>query len=542
MQTAFVFGHKKPDTDSVCASISLSYLKNALGMNTQPRVLGNINNETKFVLNYFGVNEPTYLNDVKVQIRNMNYNKKAILNQDVSIEEAFRKLHDLNVTGIPLIDDKRKLVGYVNLKEIAKFLIEGKVTRLNTSYDNILKVLDAKEILRFDEEINGTIMAATYKVNSFTEKINLENKHILIVGDRYQILEHAINKKVKMIILVGNNILPDELVSLATANKVNVISTPFYSYKTSNKIRLANYIKSVEINKNPIKFSLTDYRNDFLDATNKYGHTNYPVVKKNDECVGMVRLIDANDYEKKQVILVDHNQSAQSVDGLEEAEILEIVDHHNLGTIGTNTPINFRAMPVGCTCTLIYKLFKESYVMIPKHIAGLMLGAILSDTLLFKSPTTTELDKQVAEKLALIADVDIEKFGMAMFKAGSSVKGMTCDQIFNQDFKTFKVNDSNIGISQVMTMDFEEIEKDKDKFIAILNNLTENLGYSVSLLFVTDIIKNGSYMFYNEKAESIVSEAYEIDKINQGVYMDGMVSRKKQMLPALLDYLERKGN
>ena len=428
------------------------------------------------------------------------------------------------------------------LKEIAKFLIEGKVTRLNTSYDNILKVLDAKEILRFDEEINGTIMAATYKVNSFTEKINLENKHILIVGDRYQILEHAINKKVKMIILVGNNILSDELVSLATANKVNVISTPFYSYKTSNKIRLANYIRSVEINKNPIKFSLTDYRNDFLDTTNKYGHTNYPVVKKNDECVGMVRLIDANDYEKKQVILVDHNQSAQSVDGLEEAEILEIVDHHNLGTIGTNTPINFRAMPVGCTCTLIYKLFKESYVMIPKHIAGLMLGAILSDTLLFKSPTTTELDKQVAEKLALIADVDIEKFGMAMFKAGSSVKGMTCDQIFNQDFKTFKVNDSNIGISQVMTMDFEEIEKDKDKFIAILNNLTENLGYSVSLLFVTDIIKNGSYMFYNEKAESIVSEAYEIDKINQGVYIDGMVSRKKQMLPALLDYLERKGN
>ncbi len=538
MQTVYVFGHKQPDTDSVCASISLAYLKKQLGMDAQPKVLGNINNETKFVLDYFGVKEPAYLNDVKVQIRNMKYNKEAMLRDNVSIEEAFRVLHDLNVTGIPLVDKDKKLIGYVNLKEIAKFLIEGKVTRLTTSYDNILKVLDGKEILRFDEEINGSIMAATFRVDSFTEVVDLQEKHILIVGDRIEILKHAIEKKVKMIIIVGGHQMPLELLEMAKNNRVNIISTPFFSYKTANKIRLANYISSVEVNEDPIKFTLTDYRDDFLQISHKYGHTNYPVVGKNNQCMGMLRLIDSNNYEKKQVILVDHNTASQSVDGLEEAEILEIVDHHNLGTVGTSSPIDFRAMPVGCTCTLIYKLFKEAFVMIPREIAGLMLGAIISDTLLFKSPTTTDMDKQAADKLAMIAGVDIQKFGMEMFKAGSSVKGMSPIEIVNKDFKSYKVGDESIGIGNVTTMDFEEIKEHQDDYINILDNMSKD--YNVVLLFVTDIIKNGSYLFYNNGSEYIVSDAYNIKDLSQGIYIDGLVSRKKQMLPPLMECMERR--
>ncbi len=537
MQTIYVFGHKQPDTDSVCASICLAYLKNQLGMITQPRVLGNINNETKFVLNHFNVKEPAYLNDVKVQIRNMKYNKNAMLRENISIEEAFRVLHEMNITGIPLVDENKKLIGYVNLKEIAKFLIEGKVTRLNSSYDNILKVLEGKEILRFDEEINGSIMASTFTIDSFTEAVLLQEKHILIAGDRNEILEHAISKHIKMIILVGGFELSEDLLAKARENRVNVISTPYLSYKTANKIRLANYISSVEVNKDPIKFLLTDYRDDFLQISHKYGHTNYPVVNKNNECVGMLRLIDSNNYEKKQVILVDHNQMSQSVDGLDEAEILEIVDHHNLSTVGTSVPIEFRAMPVGCTCTLIYKLFKESFVMIPKEIAGLMLGAIISDTLLFKSPTTTPLDRQAAEKLAVIAGVDIQEFGMAMFKAGSSVRGLSPLEVVYKDFKSYKVGEENVGIGQVMTMDYEEIVKNKDEYIAILDKLKD---YKIALLFVTDIIRNGSYIFYNTGSEYIISDAYNIQDLAQGIYIDGLVSRKKQMLPPLMECIERR--
>ena len=254
----------------------------------------------------------------------------------------------------------------------------------------------------------------------------------------------------------------------------------------------------------------------------------------------MMRLVEANDFERKQVILVDHNQQSQSVDGIEEANILEVIDHHNLGTIGTSMPINFRCMPVGCTCTIIYKLYQEAGIKIPKDIAGIMLSAILSDTLLFKSPTTTSLDKEVGEELAKIAGVDILEYGTKMFKAASSVAGLSVDEIIHNDMKTFKYGDSNMAIGQVVTMDFDELLKRKDEIVSELNNMTQFGNFSVSLLFVTDIIKNGSYLFFNDSSENILEEAYGISHAIQGVYLDGVVSRKKQMLPPLLELEERR--
>lgn len=535
MQTTYVFGHKVPDTDSVCASISLSYLKNKLGLKTEPRVLGNLNKETKFVLSHFNIPEPEFLNDVKVQIKNMHFNTEAMVEEHVSILDAYKLLVGLGVTGLPLVNRNKKLTGYVNVKEISKFLIEGDITYLDTSYDNILGTLGAEEILRFDECISGSILAVAYKSETFINRVKLTNKDIVILGDRYKIQEYAISSGVKLVILVNNVELSSDLYELAKSKKVNIVRVPIGTFKTANMIKLCNYVKILNINPNPVTFSVSDYRNDFIDVTNKLGHTNYPIVNKKNVCLGMMRLVDSNNFERKSVILVDHNQSVQSCDGIEEANILEVIDHHNLGTIGTAKPINFRSMPVGCTCTIIYKLFQEAQVDIPKNIAGIMLSAILSDTLLFKSPTVTDVDIEVANNLAKIANVNINDYGMEMFKAASSIAGMTVDEVINSDIKYYKNKDSNMAIAQVMTMDFEEILAKKSEFVDALNKISEFGNNEIVLLFVTDIIKNGSYLFYNEKSKYIIEEAYGIENISQGVYLDKVVSRKKQMIPPLLD-------
>ena len=541
MQSTYIFGHKRPDTDSVCASIALSYLKNKLGENTEPRVLGTINKETKYALDYFGFDEPKFLNDVKVQMRNMVFNKDVKINEKISIASAFDAMHDFKVTGLPLIDSNGILTGYANLKEVAKFLIEGSIDELYTSYDNIVATLAGREVLKFHDEIKGNILAAAYRSETFVDRIKLTKDQILIVADRYNILKYAVTSGVQLVILVGGCSMPEELIEIAKENKVSIIETPYTTFKTANTIKISNYIKTININKDPIKFYLHDYRNDFVDIANKYGHTNYPIVNRKNECLGMIRLIDINNYEKKKVILVDHNQKDQTVDGIDEAEIVEVIDHHNLGTIGTSIPINFRAMPVGCTNTIIYRMFLENQIEIPKNIAGLMASAIISDTLLFKSPTTTDLDKETCLALCEIAGIDANVYGLDMFKAGSSIKGMDIDDIFNQDFKTYKASDdTSIGISQIMTMDVEEIENNKDKYIEIMNNMHNMYNYKAAVMFVTDIIRNGSYIYYNDDAKDIVAESYNINDIHQGIYVDELVSRKKQMLPPLLESVERK--
>ena len=540
MQTTYIFGHKIPDTDSVCASIALSYLKNKQGIKCEPRVLGNINKETKFVLDYFGFKEPEFLNDVKVQIKNMNYNKDAMVEEHESIFHAYRTIMDMGVTGLPLINKNKKLTGYINVKEISKYLIDGDITYLNTSYDNILSTLGAFEVLRFDDEIEGYILAAAYKSETFLNRVQLKKDNILIVGDRYKIQEYAINSEVKLLLLVNNVRLSDNLIELAKEKRVNVITIPMGTFKTANMVQLCNYVKMVNITEEPVKFVTSDYRDDFIDVSSKLGHTNYPIVNRKNICMGMLRLVDANNYEKKRVIMVDHNQPSQSVDGIDEAEILEVIDHHNLGTLGTNIPISFRSMPVGCTCTIIYRLFREAHEEIPSSIAGIMLASIISDTLLFKSPTTTELDIEVGNKLAQIAGLDIHEFGRKMFKAASSVSGLSVDEIIHSDMKTFNFDDSTLAIGQVVTLDFDDIQKRSCELIDGLNKMCSFGNYKVALLFITDIINNGSYIFYNEDSKELLSEAYGIGNIEQGYFMDGIVSRKKQMLPPLLELDERR--
>ena len=535
--TTFIFGHKNPDTDTVCSSIALSYLKNELGGKTMPKVLGNINNETKFVLDHFKVPVPSYLNDVRVRIKNIKYDKKAYINEYSSIDAAFKLMQKQNITAIPLVDEKRKLTGYVTLKEIARYLINGNKEIVNTTLDNIIDTLNAKVITKFDDLISGDILIAGLEDRTLKKSIELSSKDILIVGDRSKVLEYAIESKVKLIILPLNINIDKKIIKKAELNHINIIASELDSFQIASKILLSNYIKNINTNKSPVTVNNDDYFADFKTMTHKVNHTNYPVINNKNECLGLIRLTGPNDYEKQKVILVDHNNLAQSVDGIEEADILEIIDHHNLGAIGTSVPINFRSKPVGCTSTMLYDLFVEEKVSIPKNIAGLMLSAILSDTLLLTSPTTTEDDRFAAVKLANIAKVDIDTYGLEMLKAASSIAGKSVAELINMDLKTYSVDNKTLGISQIMTMDFDTIKENIDEYINKLNEMV-NTNYSIVVIFITDIIKNGSYVLYNTKSADIIADSFGIKNIHQGVFLPKMVSRKKQILPAILNTVD----
>ncbi len=537
MEKIYIFGHKKPDTDSITSCIALSYLKNKLGFDTEPRRLGEINKETRYALEYFNVEEPAYLNDVKLQLKDVEYHKDFILNENESIYSGYQYMLKEGLTGIPIVKKDNDFAGLITMKDLTYTFINDKHNTLFTSYDNLLKVLNAKEICRFDEEINGDLLVASYKTQTFLDKVNLDNNRILISGDRSSIIEYAINSKVKLIILSGDLQMSEENLLLAKKNKVNVIVSPYDSFHVAKLVSLSNYIKTMVRSYKTTNFDHCDYVDDFLEINEKLRHTNYPVVDKNDKCLGLLRITDLNSKHPKKVILVDHNEKLQSADGIEEAEILEIVDHHNLGSITTNQPINFRNMAVGSTCTIVYTLFKEKNVEIPREIAGMLISGILSDTLILKSPTTTETDRKVVLELAKDLNIDYEKYGLDLLKAGTSLDGMTIEDVLYNDYKLYTVNDKNFAIGQFFTMNFDDIKVKMDEYIKVLDEVSEANNCALVALYVTDIIKNGSYILYNRKAQNIIDVAYE-KEMKEGDFIEKCVSRKKNVVPIIMDALD----
>ena len=538
MGRIFVFGHKKPDTDSVTSAITLSYLKRKLGFDTEPKVLGRINNETRFALDYFNVKYPEYLNDVKPQIKDINFNK-IMLNKTMSIKQCYELLRENKISGAPIVDDRGKLSGIIALNDISNYFVDGDFTKLNTSYENIINILDGEEVLKFNDYIFGNILVASYRSTTFLNNISLDKNTILIVGDRHSILEYAVASHVKMIIVVGNGEIKEEHLRIARENGVNIIKTHFDTFYTARAINLSNFIYNIAVTKDIIKFDENDYLSDFIEHNRQSKHTNYPIIDKKNNCLGFLRLVDINDKNKKQVILVDHNEAQQSVDGIEEADVLEVIDHHRMD-FKTSSPISFRNMPVGSTNTIIYGMYQENNISIPQHIAGIMLSGIISDTLLLRSPTTTEMDKIAVNNLSKIANVDYEKYGMEMFKAGSSIKGKTLEEVLFTDFKVFKFGNIDAGVGQIFTTDYTGLKLDIDKMVEVLNQVSINNDYSIVVLFITDVMTNGSYMIYNDKAEDILKDSFDLETIREEVYLKDIISRKKQIIPAIIDVLERR--
>ena len=427
----------------------------------------------------------------------------------------------------------------VTIKYISKELINGDFDYLKTSYKNIIDTIEGKEVLNFSDEITGNIIVASYRSTSFIENIELDSNSILIVGDRHSIIEYAVNRNVKLIILTGDSDIKAEHLKIAQKNNVNIIKTSYHTFHVAKKIALCNYIKTIIQNKNIACFDENDYVNDFIEISNRLKHTNYPIVNKHNKCLGLLRLADISERNKKQVILVDHNELEQSVDGIDEAEILEVIDHHKIGNINTNMPINFRNMAVGSTNTIVYRLFKERNVEIPKEIAGLMMSGIISDTLLCTSPTTTNLDKTTLEELSKITEVDYTKYGIEMLRAGTSLKGKSKEEIIYNDFKIFNVDNKKIGIGQIFTMSPNDFKKDINEYVELLNKISKEKEYHILGLFITDILTSGSYIIFNNEAKSILENSFNIEELKQGDYIAGCISRKKQIIPNIIEELEK---
>ena len=538
MEKVYIFGHRNPDTDSVTSAIALSYLKNKLGMNTVPAVLSSINLESKYALNYFGIKEPIFLNDVNIKIKDLRYTKNYTIKEDDSILEAYNRMNAVGISKIPVVDDNRNLLGMVSMKDIAKEQFTFDYSKVETSYDNICAVIEGEEVLKFDDKIVGNLLVAAYKSTTFMEEIKLDNSNILIVGDRDNIIKYAIESGVKLLVVIGNGNIREEHLDLARINRVNIIRTNYNTLETAKVFNLCNDVKTIINTDKVLCVEDSDNVNDFIKIANKTRYSYYPVLNHKGKCMGIIRFSDVGLSNKKKVILVDHNSYEQSAIGLEDANILEIIDHHNIGTIGTNMPISFRNMPVGSTNTIIYRLYKENGIEITREMAGMMLSGILSDTLILNSPTTTDIDKEVVEKLSKIAGVDYKKYGFDMIRAGSSLEGMTMEQVLYKDYKTYTIKNARVGLGQVITIDVNDVLDKKEEYVKLLNHVSESNNYMYVCLFVTDILNNGSYVLYSDRAKEALEVGFDIDNIEEGTFLKDVISRKKQILPVLMDESE----
>lgn len=538
MEQVYVFGHRNPDTDSVTAAITLAHLKKKLGLNAVPVILSSINKETKYALNYFGAKEPMFLNDVKLKVKDLDYSKGYMASTDFSIYDAYHKMVEEGITKIPIVDKNKKILGIVSMKDIAEECLNGKYAKIDTIYQNIINAIDGEKVTKYDNIIKGNLLVPGYRSTTFINEIKLKTTDIIITSNRYSIIEYAIKSKVKLIIVTNNSDIKAEQLKLAKSNKVNIIKTKLSDLDT---IKRFNFCNSVVTILNTTKIHTVNENDDlsaFIGTAEKTRYTYYPIVDNKQRCLGIIKFSNVGYNHKKKVILVDHNSYEQSAIGLEEADIIEIVDHHNIANIGTSHPINFRNMPLGSTNTIIYLMYKENNVKITKDIAGLMLSGILSDTLILNSPTTTNIDRDAVNNLARIAKVDYKKYGFDMISYGTKLTGKSKEEVLYTDFKRYPTNSGTIGLGQIYTTNIHEFEKSKAGYIEMLNNVAKLNEYKFVALFVTDIIKNGTYVYYSDEAKDIIANAFNIEDITEGAYLEGILSRKMQVLPSILEIMK----
>lgn len=534
----YVFGHKNPDTDSTVSAISLSRLKNLLGMDTQPFLLGKINREAQFVLNYFGIEIPKILEEVNPQVSDLNFDKMETLKIDDSILKAYQMMSEHKSKIMAVSDEEGRLLGLVTMKDIAMGLITGDFYHLKSSLDNIAHAIEGDILVKSNRIIEGEIVIAAYYNETLKERNIFSKETVVIVGDRFDVIEHAIMCQVNLIILTGATTLPDHLLDLALSREVTIISTEKDTYTVGKLINQCNFITKIMNSDKLIKFSKRDYLDEVAEEIAQSAHSNYPVVDRNGSYLGFLGRRHILKPKRKKVILVDHNEYGQSVDGLKEAKILEIVDHHKLGDISTNQPITFTNMPVGSTATIIYNLYCQNRIQPDYETAGLLISGILSDTLYFKSPTTTDIDQRAVAELNEILKLDLDTYVMNMFKAGTSLEGQSAAEIFFKDFKDFESDTQKIGVSQVFTLNFEEIEARKEEILEVLNHTHEANHYTVTLFLVTDIMKNGSYLMYRSEIGNLMNAVFE-QNVGQGSFIDNVVSRKKQVIPKIFEELSK---
>lgn len=532
-----VFGHRNPDTDSIASTLALSYLKNKLGYNTKPCALGKPNKETKFALDFFELERPEIIDNVKIQINDISYDKPPKIRPKTSIRAAFKIMEENNLKALPIVDENKELVGIVTMKDIAMSFIKGDIYSLETSLVNIIQDLEGI-LLKENEnsELEGKIAVIAFQSGAIKGSDIIDENSVIIVGNRSNIINHAIEKKVKLIVVTGERLVPEKYYENAAKHGVNIVATEKDTYTVSKLIHQTNFVSSI-MTENPTRFYDTEYLEDVAEEMRYKIHSNYPIVNMRNKFLGFIARKHILNPGRKNVIIVDHNEYSQSADGLCEANITEIVDHHKIGDIATSKPINFRNMTVGSTCTIVYQMYKENNMEIPYEIAGILLSGIISDTLLLKSPTTAELDSIAVSELNKILKLDLKAYSMKMFKMGTSLEGQSINEIFYKDFKEFVLEDEKVGISQIFTLDIEDIINRKDEFLENINRVFKKQEHYLTLMLVTDIMKNGSYLFYKSQNLNIIDSAFKIGK-TQGAFAETVVSRKQQVVPKLMQEIK----
>ena len=546
----FVIGHKNPDTDSICSAIAYCDIKNRTTQDSKyiAKRAGQINEETEYVLNRFGVQPPGYLSNIGTQVKDMDIRLSPEANKSMSLKNAWDLMQENSIVSLPIREKDGTLEGLITIGDIAKTYMDTTdsylLSRARTQYQRIAETIGGKVVEGNGHGyfIQGKIMVATANPDKMKEYV--EENDMIIMGNREEDHLQAIEQNVSCIIVGLGIEVTEKVLKLAHEKDIIIISSPYDTFTISRLINQSIPVKYIMKTKNLVTFNTEDFTDDIQDVMIKHRHRAFPVIDKKGKCIGTISRRNFLDMHRKKVVLVDHNEKDQAVDNIDKAEIMEIIDHHKLGTLQTMQPISFRNQPVGCTGTIMYQMYGEQKLEIPSKIAGLLCAAIISDTLMFRSPTCTLQDKMAAGALALIADISIEEFAREMFKAGSNLKDKSPEEIFYQDYKKFIAEgDVCFGVGQISSMDADELKEIKERLLPFMVSECGRHGVSRVYFMLTNIIEQSTeLLFYGEGSEEMAVNAFKMQPENGTIYLKGVVSRKKQLIPPLMEAAQMSGS
>lgn len=540
----YVIGHKNPDTDSICSAIAYADLRQKVtGQVHEAKRAGQVNDETAYVLDRFGVEAPKLLTDVRLQVRDLDIHEMPGLKPNASIRDTWERMRQEQAKTLPIVKDD-ELVGVVSTGDIAKSYMDVYdseiLSKARTQYRNIVKTLDGTMITGNEHGyfMRGKVAIGASSPNLMEEFI--EKDDLVILGDREEAQACAVNIDASCMVICKDAEVSPKLIQKAKEQSIVIIQTPYDTFTTARLINQSIPVKFYMTSGPLTMFRMNDYVDDIKDIMAKKRFRDFPILDRHGRFKGFIsrrRFLGAS---KKKVILVDHNERSQAVDGIEEAEIIEIIDHHRLGDIETVSPITFRNQPVGCTATIINQMYEENEIEVPREIAGLLCGAIISDTLLFRSPTCTPLDERTAKKLAKISDIDLEQMAQEMFNAGSNLKGKSAEDICFQDFKQFTVNDTIFGVGQITSMSKEELAAICDMMTEHLPKVLEAHNLNMIYFMLTDILAESTELLcVGTGARGIALSAFDLPDNAKSLILKGVVSRKKQLIPVLVETMQQ---
>lgn len=540
-----VIGHKNPDTDSVCSAICYANLKRIVtGADYEPRRAGLINEETQFVLKYFGVEAPELIEHVKTEVRDIEIRGTKGVEKNISLKKAWNMMQAANVVTLPALTDDGGLEGLITVSDITQSYMNvydsSILSKANTKYSNIIETLEGALVVGTGDAYfsEGKVLIAA--ANPDMMEYYIARNDLVILGNRYESQLCAIEMDAACIIVCEGAAVSLTIKKLAQERGCTIITTPYDTYTAARLINQSMPISYFMTTENLITFEDTDIIDDIKDVMASKRHRDFPILDKMGKYKGMISRRNLLGARGKSLILVDHNEKTQAVDGIENARIIEIIDHHRLGTIETMAPVFFRNQPLGCTATIVYQMYQEAGVAIEKNIAGLLCSAIISDTLLFRSPTCTEVDRMAGFTLADIAGIQVNEYAAEMFAAGSNLKNKTDGEIFYQDFKTFSAGKVSFGVGQISSLNQKELDRLKRKMLPYLQKAHKEHGVDMMFFMLTSILTESTTLLCEGVgAEALIRNAFHIDSEEQGelkdgiVELPGVVSRKKQLIPAI---------